>query len=57
MITIYLSCSLIAFPQEVVRRFTDRTEAYWQKWSRSLSIMPEYQDATIRAAITLKLTS
>lgn len=33
----------------------DRTVDYWQSWSRSLSIPFEWQDAVIRAAITLKL--
>jgi pentatricopeptide repeat protein len=33
----------------------DRTVDYWTSWSRSLSIPFEWQDAVIRAAITLKL--
>ncbi|MBT8422820.1 MAG: glycoside hydrolase family 15 protein, partial [Gammaproteobacteria bacterium] len=31
------------------------TRSYWQKWSRGLSIPFEWQEAVIRAAITLKL--
>jgi GH15 family glucan-1,4-alpha-glucosidase len=31
------------------------TRKYWQQWSRGLSIPFEWQDAVIRAAITLKL--
>ena len=31
------------------------TRNYWQRWSRGLSIPFEWQDAVIRAAITLKL--
>jgi len=33
----------------------DRTRKYWSKWSRSLAVPLEWQEATIRAAITLKL--
>ena len=33
----------------------DRTVDHWTSWSRSLSIPFEWQDAVIRAAITLKL--
>ena len=33
----------------------DRTRKYWTKWSRSLAVPFEWQEATIRAAITLKL--
>lgn len=32
-----------------------RTANYWQKWCRSLAVPFEWQDAVIRAAITLKL--
>ena len=37
------------------RRFYERTRAYWHDWVRTLSIPFEWQDAVIRAAITLKL--
>ena len=40
-----------------VRDFCERTRSYWQEWVRRLSIAYEWQEATIRAAITLKLTS
>jgi GH15 family glucan-1,4-alpha-glucosidase len=33
----------------------DRTRKYWTKWSRNLAVPFEWQEATIRAAITLKL--
>ena len=44
-------------PQATVRDFERRTRAYWQEWVRRLSIAYEWQDATIRAAITLKLSN
>ena len=44
-------------PAATVRDFERRTRAYWQEWVRRLSIPYEWQDATIRAAITLKLSS
>ena len=37
------------------RDFDERTRDYWTEWSRTLSIPFEWQDAVIRAAITLKL--
>jgi GH15 family glucan-1,4-alpha-glucosidase len=39
------------------REFADRTRDYWQEWIRRLNIGYEWQDAVIRAAITLKLSS
>jgi GH15 family glucan-1,4-alpha-glucosidase len=39
------------------REFCDRTRDYWQEWIRRLNIAYEWQDAVIRAAITLKLSS
>lgn len=39
----------------VSRRFYERTRDYWYAWVRTLSIPFEWQDAVIRAAITLKL--
>ena len=39
------------------REFNDRTRDYWQEWIRRLAISYEWQDAVIRAAITLKLSS
>ncbi len=44
-------------PAATVRDFERRTRAYWQEWVRRLSIAYEWQDATIRAAITLKLSN
>ena len=40
-----------------VRDFCERTSGYWREWVRRLSIAYEWQEASIRAAITLKLTS
>jgi GH15 family glucan-1,4-alpha-glucosidase len=37
------------------RSFLERTVDYWQEWVRSLSLPFEWQEAVIRAAITLKL--
>ena len=37
------------------REFLDRTVDFWRDWVRSLSIPFEWQEAVIRAAITLKL--
>ncbi|HTP96540.1 MAG TPA: glycoside hydrolase family 15 protein [Burkholderiales bacterium] len=42
---------------EVGRRLFEETAAYWRGWVRSLSIPFEWQDAVIRAAITLKLNA
>lgn len=39
------------------REFLDRTRDYWQDWVRRLFISYEWQDAVIRAAITLKLSN
>ena len=40
---------------EVAREFEERTALYWRGWTRALSVPLEWQDAVIRAAITLKL--
>ncbi len=40
-----------------VRDFSERTRDYWREWVRRLSIAYEWQAASIRAAITLKLTT
>lgn len=42
---------------EVGRRFLEETTNYWQEWVRYLGIPFEWQDAVIRAAITLKLNA
>ena len=47
--------SLTAAIGETARRFHDRTLGHWRDWVRSLSIPFEWQQAVIRAAITLKL--
>ncbi|WP_026988451.1 glycoside hydrolase family 15 protein [Fodinicurvata fenggangensis] len=38
-------------------RMIEQTDAYWRGWTRSLSIPFEWQEAVIRAAITLKLSN
>jgi GH15 family glucan-1,4-alpha-glucosidase len=55
--------SLVLGPDETLmdaaastaRHLYDETESYWRGWVRGLSIPFEWQDAVIRAAITLKL--
>ncbi len=42
---------------EVGRRFLEETTDYWREWVRYLGIPFEWQDAVIRAAITLKLNA
>jgi GH15 family glucan-1,4-alpha-glucosidase len=42
-------------PARVAREFQEQTESHWRHWARRLAIPPEWQDAVIRAAITLKL--
>ncbi|MFT3735038.1 MAG: glycoside hydrolase family 15 protein [Rhodocyclaceae bacterium] len=42
---------------EIGRRFHEETVQYWREWVRNLSIPYEWQDAVIRAAITLKLNA
>ena len=39
------------------RRFQDQTVHYWCEWVRALGIPLEWQEETIRAAITLKLNA
>jgi GH15 family glucan-1,4-alpha-glucosidase len=48
------------FPADLAttcRSFAARTKDYWTEWVRRLSIAYEWQDAVIRAAITLKLSN
>jgi GH15 family glucan-1,4-alpha-glucosidase len=40
---------------ETARHFEEQTVDYWRSWSRRLALPLEWQDAVIRAAITLKL--
>jgi hypothetical protein len=42
---------------ETALEFERRTDDYWQEWSRNLALPFEWQEAVIRAAITLKLSS
>jgi len=49
--------SFTASLPETARRFLEQTEDYWQDWCRFLSVPFEWQEAVIRAAITLKLCS
>jgi len=41
--------------EETSREFEEQTALYWRRWSRRLAVPLEWQDAVIRAAITLKL--
>jgi hypothetical protein len=41
---------------DTARDFEQETTAYWRNWSRALATPLEWQDAVIRAAITLKLS-
>lgn len=55
--------SLILGPDETLRdgvdftarSFDEQTEVWWRGWTRRLALPLEWQDAVIRAAITLKL--
>lgn len=49
--------SLAASLTHTAREFQERTAEYWIEWVRYLSVPFEWQDAVIRAAITLKLCS
>lgn len=42
---------------ETCRRFFEQSVHYWREWVRKLSIPFEWQEAVIRAAITLKLNA
>jgi GH15 family glucan-1,4-alpha-glucosidase len=42
---------------DVGRRFLEETTRYWRDWVRNLAIPFEWQEAVIRAAITLKLNA
>lgn len=42
-------------PEKINREMYGETRAYWQGWTRTLSIPFEWQPEVIRAAITLKL--
>lgn len=59
------SVTLLLGPDESVQgaahdvgaRFADDTAGYWHEWVRQLAIPFEWQDAVIRAAITLQLNA
>ncbi|MBI2771728.1 MAG: glycoside hydrolase family 15 protein [Burkholderiales bacterium] len=42
--------------EETARAFEQETAGYWRTWTRRLAIPLEWQEAVIRAAITLKLS-
>ncbi len=42
---------------ELARRFLDETLAFWHDWVRDIAIPFEWQEAVIRAAVTLKLNA
>ena len=39
----------------IARDWRERTADYWKRWTRNLTVPPDWQTAVIRAAITLKL--
>jgi len=47
--------TLIGSVDETAREFEEQTESYWRHWTRRLALPLQWQDAVIRAAITLKL--
>jgi len=47
--------SLSAAPSEIAEEFLRDTQRYWRDWTRRLALPFEWQEAVIRAAITLKL--
>jgi GH15 family glucan-1,4-alpha-glucosidase len=47
--------TLVDAPGNTARHFLNETRGYWEDWVRGLSIPFEWQEAVIRAAITLKL--
>ncbi|HTN66741.1 MAG TPA: glycoside hydrolase family 15 protein, partial [Burkholderiaceae bacterium] len=44
-------------PSEIGRSFYEKTQLYWHRWVRNLALPFEWQDVTIRAAITLKMNA
>ncbi|MCU0950580.1 MAG: glycoside hydrolase family 15 protein [Burkholderiaceae bacterium] len=49
--------TLAESPLETGRWMLEQTLVYWRRWVRNLAIPFEWQDAVIRAAITLKLNT
>ncbi|MBA5777416.1 glycoside hydrolase family 15 protein [Stappia sp. F7233] len=47
--------SLTDHPERLCRDFEEETVLYWRLWTRRLGLPLDYQEAVIRAAITLKL--
>jgi GH15 family glucan-1,4-alpha-glucosidase len=47
--------SLTASVNEISYEFFRKTDEYWREWTRYLALPFEWQDAVIRASITLKL--
>jgi GH15 family glucan-1,4-alpha-glucosidase len=44
-------------PAEVARHYLEETTSHWREWVRMLAVPFEWQDAVIRAAITLQLNA
>jgi GH15 family glucan-1,4-alpha-glucosidase len=44
-------------PAEAAQTFSKNTANYWRIWTHRLALPPEWQEAVIRAAITLKMCS
>jgi len=47
--------TLIGGIEDTAREFEEQTALYWRHWTRRLALPLEWQEAVIRAAITLKL--
>jgi pentatricopeptide repeat protein len=47
--------SLTGGVEETARLFEEETQGYWRRWTSRLALPLQWQDAVIRAAITLKL--
>lgn len=47
--------SLTHHPETLCREFEEETALHWRMWTRRLGLPLDYQEAVIRAAITLKL--
>ncbi|MFQ5775237.1 MAG: glycoside hydrolase family 15 protein [Kiloniellaceae bacterium] len=43
--------------EDLGREFLEKTDEYWREWCRYLALPFEWQEAVIRAAITLKLSN
>ena len=48
--------TLIGGIEDTARAFEQDTASYWRNWSRALALPLEWQEAVIRAAITLKMS-